>query len=235
MPHPFWISFDMMFLPTFPLFIAVVAAASPPLIRRHAHQDVPHGWSIHHRAEPDYLLPLKFALVQSNLPNLDAYLLDVSDPQSVNYGKHWTTAKVAETFRPSPETVDTVRSWLVDSTGIEPHEITPSSNGALHLNVTVSEAERILGTKYYVYRHAEEGSERIGCHQGYSLPAHVSEHIDFVWPTVYFGSLSPRMAGNSPALKGRRSGSAYDQVTTGQAPRSVSVSTSSSSDVCYSC
>ncbi|KAI0787596.1 peptidase S8/S53 domain-containing protein, partial [Fomes fomentarius] len=182
---------------------------------------VPHGWSIHRRAEPDHFLPLKFALTQSNLHNLDAYLLDVSDPQSVNYGKHWTTTKVADTFHPSRETVDTVRSWLVDSTGIEPHKITPSlDGGALHLNVTVSEAERILAAEYYIYRHGEDGSERIGCHQGYSLPAHVSEHIDFVWPAVYFGGLSPRMTGRSTVLEGRR-GSGYDRVPTGQAPRSV--------------
>ncbi|KAI0787587.1 hypothetical protein C8Q74DRAFT_1252676 [Fomes fomentarius] len=32
------------------------------------------------------------------------------------------------------------------------------------LNITVSEAERILAAEYYVYRHGGDGSERIRCH-----------------------------------------------------------------------
>ncbi|RPD60145.1 subtilisin-like protein [Lentinus tigrinus ALCF2SS1-7] len=152
---------------------------------------VPDGWSIHRRADPDATLPLKFTLAQSNIHNLDAYLLDVADPKSPNYGKHWTPAKVADTFRPSKETVDTVHSWLVNDAGIDVQKIRLSKNGdALHLDLTVAEAEDLLGAEYFVYRHSDDGMTHVGCHQGYTLPEHVSKHVDFVWPTTYLGSTS---------------------------------------------
>ncbi|KAI0787605.1 subtilisin-like protein [Fomes fomentarius] len=151
-------------------------------------RDIPRGWSLHRRADPDAFIPLKFALVQSNVHNLDTYLLDVADPSSPNYGQHWSPAKVADTFRPSAESVETVRSWLVNDSAIDPHKIQLSRNGdVIRLNITVAQAEEVLGTEYYVYRSGEEGHERLGCHQGYSLPEHVSKHVEFVWPTIHLG------------------------------------------------
>ena len=170
--------------------LAVVAVATPSGLSSrvvHGSRNVPQGWSLHRRANPDALIPLKFALVQSNVENLEAYLLDIADPYSPNYGQHWSPAKVAETFRPSDESVETVRSWLVNELAIEAHKVQLSRNGdAIRLNVTIGEAEDVLGTEYYVYRSGEGGHERLGCHQGYSLPEHVSKHVDFVWPTVHF-------------------------------------------------
>ena len=152
-------------------------------------RSVPQGWSLHRRADPDALLPLKFSLVQSNLHNLEAYLLDIADPASPNYGKHWSAAKVADTFRPSKSTVDVVHSWLAVDNGISLDNIQLNRNGdALHVNVTIAEAERILGTTYNVYRHGETGTERVGCHEGYALPENVARHVDIVWPTVHFGN-----------------------------------------------
>ncbi|EJF64904.1 subtilisin-like protein [Dichomitus squalens] len=152
-------------------------------------RSVPQGWSLHRRADPDALLPLKFSLAQSNLQNLEAYLLDIADPTSPNYGKHWPADKVTDTFRPSKTTVDVVHSWLAVDNGISLDNIQLSRNGdALHVNVTIAEAERILGAEYNIYRHGKTGIERVGCHQGYALPEHVSKHVDIVWPTVHFGN-----------------------------------------------
>ncbi|KAI0737895.1 subtilisin-like protein [Daedaleopsis nitida] len=170
----------------FCLATLAVTAVATPLRVVHGSRDVPHGWSLHRRADPDALVPLKFSLVQSNLHNLNAFLLDVADPYSPNYGKHWSHAKVADTFRPSKESVDTVHSWLIDDLGLAPHKVQLNGNrDALQLNVTVAEAESILGTEYYVYRFDDEGHETLGCHKGYALPEHVSKHVDLVWPTTH--------------------------------------------------
>ncbi|KAI0749811.1 subtilisin-like protein [Daedaleopsis nitida] len=191
-----------MFLSSFLQFsgavLAVCASATPPVlsprIRHDSHKEIPHGWSLHHSADPSATVPLKFALTQSNLHNLDEYLLDIADPDSPNYGKHWTPAQVAETFRPSENSVGTVHSWLVNDGGIAPHRIRLSPDGgALHLDATVAEAEQLLSAEYFVYRHGDDGRERLGCHHGYHLPEHVSKHVDLVWPTVHFGGPS---AGN---------------------------------------
>ncbi|RDX57219.1 subtilisin-like protein [Lentinus brumalis] len=182
-------------LATLAVSVASTSLRTSPRVTRGFRRSVARGWSLHRRADPDTVLPLKFTLVQSNLENLDSYLLDIADPHSPNYGNHWSYAKVAETFRPSKESVDTVHSWLVDDLGIDSHKVQINGNGdTVQLNITVAEAENILGAEYYIYRAGEGEDERIGCHEGYSLPEHVSKHVDFVWPTIHLGrpSLSRR-------------------------------------------
>ncbi|KAJ7034568.1 subtilisin-like protein [Mycena alexandri] len=174
-------------------------------------QSVPAGWSLHRRADPNALIPLKFSLAQSNLEKLEAFLLDIADPRSPNYGQHWSPARVKETFRPSADTINTVNGWLTQDAGIHADKIKLNPDGViLQLNVTIAEAESLLQAEYYVYSDDENGSLRVGCHGGYTLPEHVSKHIDFVWPTVHFGgprSLSVRSEAVSPSSRfGRESG-----------------------------
>ncbi|KAF7346774.1 Subtilisin-like protein [Mycena sanguinolenta] len=152
-----------------------------------APRPVPAGWTLHRRADPDVFIPLRFTLAQSNVDRLESLLLDVSDPQSPNYGKHWTHAQVKEVFRPSGETVDTVRGWLVQDAGIAAEKIELNGNGdMMQVNVTISEAEALLKAEYYVYGD-DEGTVRVGCHEGYTLPHHVAKHVDLVSPTTHFG------------------------------------------------
>lgn len=59
--------------------------------------------------------PMRIALAQSNLDKADEYLMDVSHPESPNFGKHWTAKQVAEMFAPSQESYDAVTFWLRSS------------------------------------------------------------------------------------------------------------------------
>ncbi|KAF7363047.1 Subtilisin-like protein [Mycena venus] len=152
-----------------------------------APQVIPSGLTLQRRADPDALIPLRFSLAQSNLDKLETFVLDVADPRSPNYGKHWSPAQVRETFRPSQGAIDTVNGWLTDHAGIHADKIKLSPNGdILHLDVTIAEAESLLQAEYNVYSD-EDGNVRVGCHDGYILPEHVSKHVDLVWPTVHFG------------------------------------------------
>lgn len=104
-------------------------------------------WTKVSRAHPSELLELKIGLTQSNHDRAEEYLLDVSHPQSANFGnslnskavlawkidtdletigKHWTAEKVANTFAPSKESVDSVTNWLVES-GIDAKRYTFST------------------------------------------------------------------------------------------------------------
>jgi tripeptidyl-peptidase-1 len=65
-------------------------------------------------------VPLRFALAQSSIENIESLLYDVSLPGSPNYGNHWSASQIAAKFAPKPETIETVRSWLIES-GVEPH------------------------------------------------------------------------------------------------------------------
>lgn len=138
-----------------------------------------------------HVLPMRFALTQSNLDKADAFLMDVSHPDSPNFGKHWTAKQVAETFAPSQESVDTVTAWLRNS-GIAPERIKKSqSMGWLTLNATVAEAEELLKTRYYLHKHKLTGKPHVGCSE-YSVPDYVKPHLDFVTPTVHFDTKVPQ-------------------------------------------
>ncbi|KAI9001568.1 subtilisin-like protein [Trametes punicea] len=185
---------------------SATAFASPltPRVPHESRSALPRGWAPVRRAESDFVMPLRIGLIQSNLHALEEYLLDVSHPESANYGNHWSPAKVAETFRPSAESVDAVRGWLVES-GIDAERVRLNpSGGWLVANVTVAEAEELLGTEYFVYEHAESGHEQLGCGTAYHLPEHVSKHVELVTPTLHFDAkVKHRRAGEKRSVKSK--------------------------------
>ena len=136
------------------LALSVELVNASPFSRRVVHErhnTTPHGWSLHRRADPDLHIPLFFALAQSNVHNLDSYLYDIAHPTSPNYGKHWSPARIAETFRPTEETIDAVRAWL-HSEGVDPDRVRLSKDGGyVNVEMSVAEAEAMLETEYFVY------------------------------------------------------------------------------------
>jgi tripeptidyl-peptidase I len=112
-------------------FAALVSLvlAKPQLSRSVVHEKrpaSPPGWSRLERHASDAIMPLRFGLRQRNLDKIEEFLLDVSHPESPNYGKHWSPAKVAATFAPSKATVNTVKEWL-GSAGIHPDRMKMAS------------------------------------------------------------------------------------------------------------
>lgn len=101
--------------------LAVATTISPQVLHER-RTSTPDGWVKRSRHASDAVLPLRFGLAQSNMDKIDQYLLDVSDPDSPNYGNHWSAADVAKTFAPSQETVDVVSDWLKTS-GVHPERI----------------------------------------------------------------------------------------------------------------
>ncbi|KAI0922998.1 hypothetical protein AcV5_009837 [Taiwanofungus camphoratus] len=176
------------------------ASSLSPRVVHESRGSIPSGWAPVRRAEPLTVIPLRIGLAQPNIGNIEPYILDVSHPESPNYGKHWNPVKVMETFRPSVEAVDTVRTWLIES-GLEPHRVKLSASGGwLQANVTIEEAERLLATEYYVYRFGSESAEHIACDKKYHLPEHVSKHVELVSPTLHFDI---KLKRDSPQLENR--------------------------------
>lgn len=82
-------------------------------------------------------------------------------------------------------------SWLRDS-GIDSHDIRVTPNKAwVEANITVSQVEELLHTRYFIYEHSSRESH-VGC-QSYSLPEDLSaNHVDIILPSVHFDArLSP--------------------------------------------
>lgn len=181
----------------FSFFVVLGALATGsfaiPASRHVVHEEryvIPPGWSRQARLPQDTLLPVKIGLTQSNLDKAYDVLSDVSDPDSPNYGKHWTDDQIAKFFAPSQHTIATVRSWL-NSSGISTARVKHShGSGWLLFDATVSEMEALLRTEYWRYEHTS-GKPHISCHE-YSVPEHIKHHIDIITPTIHFDAQVPK-------------------------------------------
>ena len=186
--------------------LATLAVASPvPHVVHETRAAIPSGWEKREVLDRRAILPMKIALAQGNLDKGWDWLKDVSHPESANYGQHWSAKDVAEAFAPSQGTVDAVKAWLA-SAGIDGPRVKQSQSlNWLEFSATVDEAEELLKTKYNVYEH-ESGQPHIACEE-YSIPAHVREHVEFVYPTVHFDAKLKARDVSEDALEKRDSDS----------------------------
>lgn len=69
--------------------------------------DIPLRNGRERRLEQDVLLPMRVGLMQNTLAqsNAEKWLMNVSDPDSPNYGHFWTQDEVIEAFKPSEECI----------------------------------------------------------------------------------------------------------------------------------
>jgi tripeptidyl-peptidase-1 len=127
------------------------------------------------RHAPDAILPLRFGLTQPNVDmnTLEELLNEVSHPESPQYGKHWTPARVAPHFAPSDEAVHVVTSWITGNGFAKERIRVGKTKGWVMLNATVAETEMLLSTEYHVYADESSGMEHIGVSSfPFLFPAH---------------------------------------------------------------
>ncbi|KAI0716525.1 family S53 protease [Earliella scabrosa] len=149
---------------------------------------VPAGfvrYELHNRAValPDELVQLTFAIPQLNMSGLHVTLLDISDPSSENYGSYLTKEEVAELVAPKPDSLEAVADWLRNNQ-IE-WTARPSLEHLIDVHVPIRHANAIIGADYAMYLHERTNTTMLRT-LSYSLPKHLHEHIEFVYPTTQF-------------------------------------------------
>jgi tripeptidyl-peptidase-1 len=80
---------------SFAAYAAAAPAASPYVVHeKRATQS--NKWSRRRdiKLNRDAVIPMSFGLTQQNIENGYDFLMDVSHPDSKNYGKHWSLEKV---------------------------------------------------------------------------------------------------------------------------------------------
>ncbi|CAF0856154.1 unnamed protein product [Adineta steineri] len=161
-------------------------------------EHLPLHWNKHDKADRNVILPMRIGLVQQNLENMEEELMKVSDPTSPNYGRHLTPAQVADMFAPKQETIDCVLQWL-ENFGIKRNQIKLSaSKGWLQFDITVRDAQRLMKTKYYRYKH-KSGKYHIATEE-YSVPSTIQKCIDFITPTLHFDVKLPKKPATNDNL-----------------------------------
>ncbi|KAH0282525.1 subtilisin-like protein [Aureobasidium namibiae CBS 147.97] len=140
------------------------------------------------RLSTDTILPVRVALRQNKLEAGEEQLLKISDPDSPQYGQHWTQEQTIDFFKPANATVKAVTEWLVAS-GVNKTRITHTDNKQwLAFDATVSDMESLLHTKYYKYKQSSQ-KYAAGCDE-YYLPKDLQAHVDFIKPAIMRSSLA---------------------------------------------
>ena len=124
---------------------------------------------------------------QSNLAELEATLMAVSDPDSAQYGQHLSLEEVNSLTAPQPQHVSQILQWL-EQAGITTEEIsrTPNSD-MMTVTCTVKQAEALLHAEYYEFAHTELSQQLLRTLR-YHVPSYLTDMIDVIGPTVRFPS-----------------------------------------------
>ena len=115
------------------------------------------------------------------------------------YGAHLSREQVAELVAPHPHSLELVTAWL-DSHGVPSSSISMTHGGGWMTitDLPVTQANKLLGASYQLYRHARTNDTTILRTISYGLPAVLHKHVQTVVPTTSFASArtlrqTPRM------------------------------------------
>ncbi|KAL2069566.1 hypothetical protein VTL71DRAFT_14245 [Oculimacula yallundae] len=181
-----------------PLFVSFVDCFTiPPSYSVHEKRhSVPKEWVKRGRVQPDSHIPVEIGLSQTNLEKGYSFLMAVSDPESIRYGKHWNNEEINDVFAPDVESATIVIDWLVSS-GISRDRISATKKkGWLVFEARGHEAERLLLTKFYEYEQNDTGNIAVACDE-YHVPALVQRHIDYITPGIGFPPMSKQVTKRS--------------------------------------
>lgn len=91
--------------------ILVFAAAAPaPHVVHEKRDRQTQSWTRRNiKLNRDALIPMSIGLTQRNLDQGYDFLMDVSHPESTNYGKHWSMEKVSQVIRLGRECLSLTR------------------------------------------------------------------------------------------------------------------------------
>ncbi|KAI0294255.1 subtilisin-like protein [Multifurca ochricompacta] len=144
---------------------------------------VPSGFVSKGPAPTSQVLKLRLALVQNNIKGLEDALMAVSSPGSPKYRQFLTKEETEAFVAPTPESVDAVTSFL-SAHGITATKGSPAGDW-LNIDVTVAQADALFDGQFTTFEHTASGTTSVRS-LGYSIPASLKGHLDFVHPTITF-------------------------------------------------
>ncbi|KAJ6605199.1 family S53 protease [Mycena vulgaris] len=181
------------------LLLATAKPVAPRTMVVHESRVAPAEGFIQSAAAPaEQELTLRIALKQNNIAGLETELYKVSDPASKFYGQHLTLEEVVEFVKPTDETFAAVSSWLSENK-IDAKPAAPAGD-ILEIKIPVSQANDLLSAEFSIFTHVKTGKTIIRTLQ-YSIPAPLTQHVEFVHPTTIFApplNSKPKFVAASP-------------------------------------
>eukprot|EP00039_Didymoeca_costata_P018301 m.332968 g.332968 ORF g.332968 m.332968 type:complete len:644 (-) comp17037_c0_seq1:896-2827(-) len=158
--------------------IALVSAASvnvqvaEPIDHVIAAPSLPKSWTVVEEtmeAKVNVIIRLR----ENNVEELKKITLDVSNPKSPKYGQHLTSKQVQDLVQPSPESFNTVKTWL------NSHNIVYKVQGSnIFLeDASVSDLAALFNTKFSSIVNTETGVQHVIAGD-VTVPADVNKHVD---------------------------------------------------------
>ncbi|KAJ6111815.1 hypothetical protein N7523_007876 [Penicillium sp. IBT 18751x] len=154
-------------------------------------EETPSGWLRGSKPLPSTLLTFRLAINQPNHTDFEQNVIDISTPGHRYYGQHMNREEIQKTLRPDNIVLNRILAWL-DSEHVSPSKFKINGNW-ITFRTPVSQAERMMKTKYFNYHHQATNSTVLRT-LGYSVPSDVHPHIQLIQPTTRFGNLNPLSA-----------------------------------------
>ncbi|GAM22530.1 hypothetical protein SAMD00019534_057050 [Acytostelium subglobosum LB1] len=114
-------------------------------------------WQRTTKANPEDVINFHVALNQRNLDILESTLLDVSDPTSLNYGKHWTISSILDLVAPLEIVSNKIVEYLENNGCVN----VINNRDAIKASATVEVVERLFWTEMHYYQHQTIGNHQI--------------------------------------------------------------------------
>lgn len=170
--------------------LCALAGQSMAVVWESLAAGVPSTWSLVEKPSTSSSMALSIALSRQNLDQLESKLTEVSTPGKSAYGQWLSKDDIDTQFPVVDDTA--VLNWL-KSAGVS----NIASDGAVvNFTSTVETANKLLNTTFAYYQSGDSVKLRT---TEYSIPSDLTEDIDVISPTVFFGKTRAAMPAPSKA------------------------------------
>ena len=147
---------------------------------------VPDGWTYHSSPPESSTIVLQIGLQEQNLDQLESMIYAAATPGHTSYGNFMEGDDVAALLAPSSAASPAVMAWLKEAGVTNVH-----TDGAwINFATTVGTANKLLDTEFNYYEN--NGLTKLRT-TTYSIPKALTEHIDLITPTTFFGKTTAQI------------------------------------------
>ncbi|EFA82993.1 Physaropepsin [Heterostelium album PN500] len=159
----------------FLLAVIAICLAAPALSTSPSYRD--HSlWTKTTRANPHEVINFRVALKQNNIDVLESVLLDVSNPKSHNYGKHWSIERILDLIAPEAHLSTEVVLFLEmhGAFNVENHR------DYIKASARVEDIEAIFKVNMFNYKHVSRPDRIVRSGAVYTIPSQFRDLIHMV-------------------------------------------------------